>query len=416
VTPVGVVGASARAAVHSLARAGLSAWAVDQFNDRDLARVAPCALCPEGGYPHALPELAARFPPGPVLYTGGLENHPHVVEELARTRELWGNPAHVLPRVRDPFALAVCLARTGFRVPRLVTPGEACPAEGRWLRKPLRSGGGLGIRFARPGEPATPDHVFQEFADGAPMSALFVNDALFGVTEQLIGEAWLHAGPFAYCGNVGPLPVPREVPHLNVLCETGLRGVWGADFVLCAGEPVVLEVNPRYTAALEVLELATGRAALSTGGARRWSSEAAGLAELPTSLTPLPSGRGGPEFEESNRSHEMRNSFSPLPSGRGAGRVGNAEPEALPFVAKAVYYAPHAIRFPRSGPWDADLAAPFDPWRVPGFADIPDAGARVEPGWPVLTLFAEATSSAEARRLLQSRAAELDSLFAEHQP
>jgi predicted ATP-grasp superfamily ATP-dependent carboligase len=93
--------------------------------------------------------------------------------------------------------------------------------------------------------------------------------------------------------------------------------------------------------------------------------------------------------------------------------VGNAEPKALPFVAKAVYYAPHAIRFPRSGPWDADLAAPFDPWRVPDFADIPSAGALIEPGWPVLTLFAEGTN---ARRLLQSRAAELDSLFAEHQP
>lgn len=359
-TPVGVVGASARAAVHSLARAGLSAWAVDQFNDRDLARVAPCALCPEGGYPHALPELAARFPPGPVLYTGGLENHPQVVEELARTRELWGNPPEVLARVRDPFALAALLSRTGFRVARLVPPGEPCPAEERWLRKPVRSGGGLGISFARPGEPASPDHVFQEFVDGAPMSALFVNDALFGVTEQLIGEPWLHAGAFAYCGNLGPVPVPREVPHLNVLCETGLRGVWGADFVLCDGAPVVLEVNPRYTAALEVLELATGRAAF-----RQW----------------VPANRSD------------------------AGVVG-----------KAIYYAPHAIRFPHSGPWDADLAAPFDPWRVPGFADIPEAGARIEPGWPVLTLFAEGPSSTGARQLLQSRAAELDSLFAEHRP
>ena len=41
---VGVVGASARAAVHSLGRAGFATWAVDLFADRDLARVAPCAL------------------------------------------------------------------------------------------------------------------------------------------------------------------------------------------------------------------------------------------------------------------------------------------------------------------------------------------------------------------------------------
>jgi predicted ATP-grasp superfamily ATP-dependent carboligase len=422
VTPVGVVGASARAAVHSLARAGLSAWAVDQFNDRDLARVAPCALCPEGGYPHALPELAARFPPGPVLYTGGLENHPQVVAELARTRELWGNPAHVLPGVRDPFALAALLARTGFRVPQLIAPGAQCPAHGRWVRKPLRSGGGLGVRFARPGEPATAEHVFQEFSEGAPMSALFVNDALFGVTEQLIGEAWLHAAPFAYCGNIGPLHVPSVVPHLNALCETGLRGVWGADFVLCAGEPVVLEVNPRYTAAIEVLELATGRAALTYGGARRWEASAI----RPTPPAPLPKGKGesrlaaldGADTDSSDAERsEASSSFSPFPLGRGAGGVGetSARPEASTShqVAKAIYYAPHAIRFPHSGPWDADLTAPFDPWRVPGFADIPEAGAHIEAGWPVLTLFAEGTN---ARRLLQSRAAELDSLFREHQP
>jgi predicted ATP-grasp superfamily ATP-dependent carboligase len=386
---VGVVGASARAAAHSLARAGLSAWAVDQFNDRDLARVAPCALCPEGGYPHALPELAARFPPGPVLYTGGLENHPHVVEELARTRELWGNPPEVLARVRDPFALAALLSRTGFRVPRLIPLGEACPADGRWLRKPLRSGGGLGIRFARAGEPASPDHVFQEFVEGAPMSALFVSDleemptwpdvtALFGVTEQLIGETWLHAAPFAYCGNIGPVALPESVEarlSIDALVANrtmGARGVWGLDFVISERVVRPLEVNPRYTGAVEVLELASRSAILETH--RACFTGTLALAKFKTP--------------------------------RRYDRV----------VAKAVYYAPHAIRFPHSGPWDADLTAPFDPWRVPGFADVPGAGARIEPGWPVLTFFAEATSSANARQLLQSRAAELDSLFREHQP
>jgi len=289
------------------------------------------------------------------------------------------------------------------------------------VRKPVRSGGGLGIRFARPGEPASPDHVFQEFIDGTPMSALFVNDALFGVTEQLIGEGWLHAAPFAYCGNLGPLPVPSVVPYLNVLCETGLRGVWGADFVLCDDAPVVLEVNPRYTAAIEVLEFATGRAALAVGGARRWDAEVV----RPTPPAPLPKGKGEsrlaaldePDADSPDAERgEASSSVSPFPLGRGAGGVGRttiAEPESPSSVGKAVYYAPHAIRFPHSGPWDADLAAPFDPWRVPGFADIPEAGAHIEPGWPVLTLFAEGTN---ARQLLQSRAAELDSLFSEHRP
>ena len=96
---VGVVGASARAAVMSLARAGYAAWTVDLFADRDLKRIAPCVRCPLAEFPEAIPELADRFPPGPVLYTGGLENYPDVVAELAMRRPLWGNGPDVLRRV-----------------------------------------------------------------------------------------------------------------------------------------------------------------------------------------------------------------------------------------------------------------------------------------------------------------------------
>lgn len=376
---VGVVGASARAAVHSLARAGYEAWAVDQFCDRDLARVAPCTR--SLNYPDDIPELAKQFPPGPVLYTGGLDNHPHIVAELARTRELWGNPPEVLARVRDPYA-----AR-GFATPRVVPVGAPCPTEGRWLRKPLRSGGGLGIRTAQPGEAASPLHYFQEFAEGAPMSAQFVSDPsathwtetthLNGITEQLIGEPWLHATGFAYCGNVGPIELTQElsadiwIRGLRINETVGMRGLWGLDFILHNNTVCPVEVNPRYTAAVEVLDLSWQCSLV-------WAH-----CDCFTSAHALA------KYKRWQRCDTP--------------------------VGKAIYYAPHALTFPHSGPWDADLAGDFDPWRVPGFADIPDAGARVEAGHPVLTFFARGNSPADVRERLQSRAAELDALFQEHQ-
>jgi predicted ATP-grasp superfamily ATP-dependent carboligase len=85
-------------------------------------------------------------------------------------------------------------------------------------------------------------------------------------------------------------------------------------------------------------------------------------------------------------------------------------------VGKAIYYAPHAIRFPQGGTWDADVAGEFDPWRLPGFADIPEPGSTIEPGSPVLTCFAAGSTPAEVRERLQSRAAELDTLFRDAQP
>ena len=72
----------------------------------------------------------------------------------------------------------------------------------------------------------------------------------------------------------------------------------------------------------------------------------------------------------------------------GSARLRQPSPNLFPrrglnpaIVGKAIYYAPHRIAFPAAGPWDADLASPFDPWRLPGFADIPEP--RKRPSKPV---------------------------------
>ncbi|MFO0822130.1 MAG: ATP-grasp domain-containing protein [Gemmataceae bacterium] len=354
---VGVVGASARAAVHSLLRAGFQAWAVDLFGDRDLAMVAPCAVCPLEEYPQGLPRLARQFPPGPFIYTGGLENHPDIVAELAADRELWGTPSDVLERIRAPYQLFPLLADAAFRVPAIVPRGEPCPTTGRWLRKPIRSGGGLGIRFANPGEPASPQHIFQEFIDGVPMSAVYGGTTLLGVTEQLVGEPWLHAKLFHYCGSIRSLNVPGNIANRPAMegHDLGVHGHWNVDFILTDGQAVPVEVNPRYSASLEVVEHGCGCAAFSLWFTARQD-----------------------------------------------------------IVGKAIYFAPHDITFPDAGPWDADLATPFDPWRLPNFADIPAAGALLHAGQPVITMFEKTATVEGCREKLQSRALELDHLFGKH--
>ncbi len=373
--PVGVVGASARAAIQSLARAGLSGWAVDLFADRDLKLLAPCATCPVGSFPEAIPELAARFPPGPLLYTGGLENHPEVVEHLASSRPLYGNPPHVLHRVRDPYFLAsVFDGLLPFLA--LVPTLEPAPAVGRWLRKPLRSSAGHGIRFAKPGEGPNPQHYFQEYVEGRSLSAQFVSSLsgteLLGITEQLIGEPWLHARPFAYCGNLGPFVLPEQQENqlkaaaVRLTRETGLRGLWGLDFLLRGEALHPLEVNPRYTAAVEVLELSTGRSYMT------------------------------------HHCDCFRDRCEPTQPARAHG------PRC---VGKAIYYAPSSLVFPQSGPWDADLSPTFDPGRMPWFADIPEPGVRVEAGSPVFTVFVDGPTAGACRKRLQSQAEELDRHF-----
>ncbi len=381
-SPIGVVGASARAAVHSLARAGYKGWGVDLFGDRDLARVAPCAVCSFDYYPTALPQLAAGFPPGPILFTGGLENHSKVVAELAATRELWGNPPEVLKLARDPFTIGRALEPRGMNLGHpWVCPADALPPDyetppkARWLLKPRSASGGHGIRYWNAGDPlpTAPDRwYFQEFIDGISMSAVFLTDEkrtlLVGITEQLVGETWLHAPQFGYAGNIGPVSVNSTFEYIlhrsgeTIATATGLCGLWGFDFIFdpdIATYPV--ELNPRYTASVEVLEHGFGVAVFGDN-------------------------------------------------------VGAMRRNALNTIGKAIYYAPHGITFPTSGPWDADLTTPFDPWRLPTFADIPAANSVVPAGHPVLTLLVSGSSAAECKERLQSRARELDQLLAEHTP
>ncbi len=51
------------------------------------------------------------------MYTGGLENHPDLVDRIRATRPLLGNPGSVLAEVRDPFQVGEVYRRAGISCP-----------------------------------------------------------------------------------------------------------------------------------------------------------------------------------------------------------------------------------------------------------------------------------------------------------
>src|SRR5262249_666683 len=138
--------------------------------------------------------------------------------------------------------------------------------------------GGIGVRFFKQLDEAGAGLYLQEFIEGESASAVFAGDGtgarLLGVTRQLVGAGWLNAGPFRYCGSVGPLPLGRGLQRsLDALGRllarrAGLRGLFGVDGVLRGSAFWPVEVNPRYPASVEVLEYATRLAAL------RWHRQA----------------------------------------------------------------------------------------------------------------------------------------------
>jgi predicted ATP-grasp superfamily ATP-dependent carboligase len=91
---------------------------------------------------------------------------------------------------------------------------------------------------------------------------------LLGVTRQLIGTPWLGARGFRYAGSLGPVPLDPEIrqqwQRIGECLSRGFRlqGLFGVDAVQSEGRVVPVEVNPRYTASIEVLERATGLLAI----------------------------------------------------------------------------------------------------------------------------------------------------------
>jgi uncharacterized protein len=269
-----ILGASTRAAAFSAHLAGFQPRCADYFADRDLAELCPVDRVDPDHAADQFVELARSIAPSPWFYTGGFENHPDCVERISRRHALWGVDANALRAVRDPHQVADVLARCGIPCPDVRSDPRHLPRDGTWLKKPMASGGGRGIEaLSGQDDRGSATHYFQERIDGPSFSALYIGDRsaahaparLIGASRQLTG---VPGSPFGYLGSIGPMPATEPLwSRLKALGNAlasafGLAGWFGIDFILRDGIPWPVEVNPRYTASVEIFELASCRSLL----------------------------------------------------------------------------------------------------------------------------------------------------------
>lgn len=282
-----IIGASARAAARSAIGAGYRPWCVDLFADLDLRRIASVYQCPHNLYPDGLVEMvkaAPVRPESPVLITGALENRPDVLEAIEIHRPLLGSCPRAIRAVRSPNTLerlaacpglsVCCISRSIPRSPEHEHSASRDRPRASFLVKPLAGAGERHIEFQRVGRPLAPNTYAQRYIPGQPVSAVYRSDLtphpLIGVTEQLIGEPAFGARHFHYCGSIGPR-VLTSAQH-NALNHLGsalvkkyeLQDLFGVDAIIDeAGRIWPVEVNPRYTASVEILERAMGQPVIS---------------------------------------------------------------------------------------------------------------------------------------------------------
>jgi predicted ATP-grasp superfamily ATP-dependent carboligase len=251
-------------------RDGHRVAAFDLFGDLDLRRGEARVVALPGGSLTALVDAAVQVPARGVVYGASFENHPALVARLAERHALLGNAPQTLRAVREPQRLAAALREAGLMYPRTFA-AVTDDRSGRWLRKPLRGGGGTRVRAWRGG--ALPAGVVaQERIDGVACSAAAVGDGVdavvLGLTEQLVGRRAFGVRGYRWCGNVVPPRLPggeRDalLGQARAICSClagafALRGLFGVDFVWDGERAWTIEVNPRPTASLEAIGAAYG--------------------------------------------------------------------------------------------------------------------------------------------------------------
>jgi predicted ATP-grasp superfamily ATP-dependent carboligase len=197
-------------------------------------------------------------------------------------------------------------------------------------------------------------------------SVAFVADgqraALLGISRGLAGDPAFGARGYRYCGSVYPFSAePALLERLSAIAGAlteafGLVGLNGIDFVLREGEPYVLEINPRYSASMELIE---------RGG--RLSVFEAHVAACGGAL---------PSFDA-----------APMPE----------------VLGKAILYARRDVVVGDTGRWlfRDDLR------------DVPFPGERVRRGHPVCTVFARGADSVTCYARLVAAASALEQQLGE---
>jgi predicted ATP-grasp superfamily ATP-dependent carboligase len=185
------------------------------------------------------------------------------------------------------------------------------------------------------------------------------NATTLGLSRQLVGDGRLGVGGFRYCGSLLATPALPLFPNQEELLdraaalaavvtrEFGLVGLNGVDFIASNGVPYPVEVNPRYSASMELVERAGGMSLFEVH------------ARACDGLLPLP-----------------------LPLGS---RVHG----------KAIVFARHDVRLGNTQSWVGQAS----------LADVPHPGEKIRRGHPICTVFAEAQSGEACQRLLLQRAA-----------
>ncbi len=275
-------GATVRAAAQSAKRAGFHVVGADLFGDTDTLDA-----CDE----HVLlrnttdwQRLSAATQPALKLMVGGICLNEFPAAGPFFDQNLFDQNPQPNADFKLPDSLRAIARECGLDVPESrrtdawvrINAGKGdTRIAGQWLRKSLNSSGGLGVAWAEPvaasaSKVPAGEVIFQRWMPGRPYGVTFFAAArkthVMGIFRSLFVRRGIH--PFVYAGSVGPFSeellmrsglanLKSRLDELGAALRErfGFRGLFNVDLVVdTKGRGSILEVNPRWTAASELVE------------------------------------------------------------------------------------------------------------------------------------------------------------------
>jgi uncharacterized protein len=269
-----IAGYSGRALAQSAQRAGYVPLVADGYADADTRDAAETFVhLPEfvttgvtrTGLQAALDQLSASCarPPIGLVLGAGFEDRLLLAAALEDDFPVLGTSAASATTCKTPAQFFPTLTRLGIAHPETRFDPPLSP-EG-WLTKKIGGSGGRHIRETHAGDGTSKHAYFQKKISGAPLSVLGIvspaGDA-FAFSRQWTSP--VPSQPFRYGGATGPLTLDEDLEArlidtcLTLAREFDLIGLVSFDFLVENSEAMLIEINPRPGATLDVFDDASG--------------------------------------------------------------------------------------------------------------------------------------------------------------
>ena len=254
-----IVGYNARVMACPAHRAGYKAYSLSHYDDMDLANCVEKNFTFSGELPTDISPWLDQIDVDKVVLGSGFEDL-----DIPASMVL-GNDPKIAKNVVNKVWLAGKLKKLGMPHPSIYHNKNDLPFP--CVAKPIKGGGGVHNYLVKDESmvPEGDEYFFQEYVTGKPLSVSVLSTGKeaepIALNEILVGKKWMGQDKeFGYCGNVTPYKTKFRDRMYEIAEELipalGLVGHNGIDFIVNKDGPVILEVNPRFTGAVDSVELA----------------------------------------------------------------------------------------------------------------------------------------------------------------